>query len=344
MSKTLNYTDILASNIAAISSAMAPVRASIGPKGLDVLLVDELGSYSCTNDGVEILSNIKIEHPAAKLAVEAAKSQETQVGDGTSTVAILCDSMLQAAMDKVNTGANPNRLAQALELAARKVQTELKASAMQVNELSDPALRAITKIAARGDEDLTGLILEALYIVKDAEKLAGSVFAQSGHKSQVLEGHFIKKRTHFNYSQNFEQAPLLLVQGPLEPEPMSSEAVNTDEGVRKYENNIQALMETAKKIIKSGVKAVISSSSMFARVEEYFAREGVFVLTHVRDSDMRILEEISGSVVTTRSKLINSDIESIKALVNPLDSIKQMEDLSGYSFQGPKSSRASILV
>lgn len=344
MNKTINYTDILASNIAAIGAAMAPVRASIGPKGLDVMLVDELGGYSCTNDGVEILSNIKIEHPAAKLAVEAAKSQEAQVGDGTSTVAILCDSMLHAALDKINSGANPNRLAQALEIAARKVQEELRASAMQVNELSDPALRAITKIAARGNEDITGLILEALYLVKDAEKLASSVFAQNGHKSQVLEGHFIKKRTHFNYSHNFEQAPLLLIQGPLEPEPMSSEAVNTDEGVRKYENNIQVLMETAKKIAKAGIKAVISSSSMFARVEEFFAREGIFVLTHVKESDIRILEEISGTQITTRSKLINSDIESIKTLSNPLTSIRHMEDLGGFVLRGPKSNRASILI
>ena len=344
MDKAIKYPEILSSNIKAISAIMAPIRASIGPKGLDVMLVDEFGAFTCTNDGVEILSNIKIDHPVAKLAVEAAKSQETQVGDGTSTVAILCDSILQAALEKINLGASPNRIAEGIAIANTQILKELTASSIQIKDLKDPALKAISKISARGSEEIANLIAEAMNKSQDPNDLANSIIARCGLESKVIDGHFIKKKTHFKYSREFRNINLILVQGPMEPEPMSSEAINTNEGVKKYENNIQSLMEAAKKIIKAGTQAIICSASMFPAMEEFFAKEGVFVLTHVKDSDIKALEKISGAKLITRNQLISSDIETLKTLNSKLNSIILSEELGGFIFQGPKAQRASILI
>lgn len=344
MDKVIKYSDVLTANIRAINAVMAPIRASIGPKGLDVMLVDEFGSFTCTNDGVEILSNIKIEHPAARLATEAARSQEVQVGDGTSTVAILCDAMLNAALSKIKLGANSNRVVEGIELANNQVLKELKASSFKIKGYDDPALKAISRISARGIDNIASLICEALIKSQNPDDLADSIIAYSAKQSQVIDGFFIKKKTHFKYKKEFKEADLLLIQGPFEPEPMSSEAINTNEGVKKYENNLQILMETAKKISKAGIQALICSSSMFAAVEEYFAKEGIFVLTHVKDSDLKILEIISGASLTTRNKLINSDLESIKTLSAKLKSISQFSELGGFIFQGKKSYRATILI
>ena len=347
MEKTKKYAEVLNNNVQAIRSIVASVRGTIGPKGMDVMIVDEFGGFICTNDGVEILSNIQINHPAAKLAVEAARSQELRVGDGTTTAAILCDSLLASALIRINSGAQPTRIARGIEIATQVVIQELTKTAKKIKTISDPKLRAITKISARGQEDITELIMEAAQKVtkKNSDyELADSIIVSTGLQSSVLDGLFIKKKTHFNYTQNFKDISILVIEGPLEPEPMSSEAVSTDEGVRRYERNIQALMETVKKISKSGVRAVFTSSSILAAAEELFVREGVFVLSHLKASDINSLINISGAKLSTRTKLLNSDMEQITKYCGSLTSIEHKAELSGFILQGKKAYQASILI
>lgn len=354
MEKTKKYAEVLNNNVQAIRSIVASVRGTIGPKGMDVMIVDEFGGFICTNDGVEILSNIQINHPAARLAVEAAKSQETRIGDGTTTAAILCDSLLASALLRINSGSQPTRIARGIEIATQAVIQELTNSAKKISGVNDPKLQAITNISARSQEDITKLIIEAAQrtiknnpnnpLLNNQYQLADSIIVSSGLESTVLDGLFIKKKTHFNYAQNFKDTNIIVVEGPLEPEPMSSEAVSTDEGVRKYEHNIQALMETAKKIVKAGVRAVFTSSSILAGAEELFVKEGIFVLSHLKQSDLNQLLRISGAKLTTRTKLLYSDLDQIKNYSGSLTHIEHKPELSGFTFQGKKAYQASILI
>ncbi len=356
MDKIKKYTEVLNGNIQAIRSVVAAVRGTIGPKGMDVMIVDEFGNFTCTNDGVEILSNIQLNHPAAKLAVEAAKSQETQVGDGTTSAAIICDSLLASALLRINSGAQPVRIIPGIEIATQAVIKELKSSAKQIKDINDPKLHQITNIAARGQEDITKLIIEAArkFIKQNSisaltdknsdYQLHDSVIASLGLEMGLIDGLFIKKKTHFNYFQDFKDVNTLVIEGPFEPEPMSSEAVSTEIGGRKYEQNIQSLMETAKRIVKANVKAVFTSSSMYAAAEELFVREGVFVLTHLKQSDIARLTNISGAKLSTRIKLLNADVDEIKNYSGTLLQIEQQGDLGGFVFQGPKAYQASILI
>jgi chaperonin GroEL (HSP60 family) len=347
MEKTKKYAEVLNNNVQAIRSIVASVRGTIGPKGMDVMIVDEFGNFICTNDGVEILSNIQISHPAAKLAVEAAKSQEMRVGDGTTTAAILCDSLLASALLRINSGAQPTRVARGIEIATQVVIEELTKSAKKIKDVNDPKLRSITNISARGQEDITELIIEAAQrtMKKNSScQLADSIIVSTGMQSAVLDGLFIKKKTHFNYIEKFKDVRILVLEGPLEPEPMSSEAVSTDEGVRKYERNIQTLMETVKRISKSGVKAIFTSSSILAAAEELFVREGVFVLSHLKQSDINHLVNISGAKLSTRTKLLNSDIDQFSNYSGTLTLIEHKPELSGFIFQGKKAYQASILI
>ncbi len=354
METTKKYAEVLNNNVQAIRSVVASVRGTIGPKGMDVMIVDEFGNFICTNDGVAILSNIQINHPAAKLAIEAAKSQETRVGDGTTTAAVLCDSLLASALLRINSGGQPTRIAHGIAIATEEVIQELTKSAKKIKDINDPKLKAITNISARGQEDIAEQITEAARriiknnpsnpLLKNNYQLADSIIVSSRLKSIVLDGLFIKKKTHFNYTQNFKDISAIVVEGPLEPEPMSSEAVSTDEGVRRYEHNIQALMETAKRISKAGVKAVLTSSSILAAAEELFVREGVFVLSHLKQSDINHLINISGAKLTTRTKLLHADIDQIKHYSGSLTQIEHKPDLAGFTFQGKKAYQASILI
>ena len=125
---------------------------------------------------------------------------------------------------------------------------------------------------------------------------------------------------------------------------MSSEAVSTNEGVKKYEQNIQLLFETAKRISKAGIKAVFCSSSMMPAVEEFFVREEIFVMTHLKSSDINRLINISGAKLSTRSKLFNIDTLNILDYAGKIESIDKLEDLGGFCFLGKKNYQPSIII
>lgn len=354
--KTHKYSEVLNGNINAVRSLAATIRSTVGPKGLDIMLVDEFNNYICTNDGATIMENLQISHPAAKLTAEVALSQERKVGDGTTTAVILCDSMISSALLRINTGVKPTRLARGIEIGTKKVIEELKKASRSINGVSDPKLKSIVKIAARANDEITNLVLEATKKIEknnsknfleenpDAFDLSRTIVAATGLESRVLDGLFIKKRTHFNYGQSFQDAKTLVIEGAFEPEPMSSEAVSTDEGVKRFEHNIQSLLETAKKISKSGIKAIFTSSSMLASVEELFVKESIFVLTHLTKEDIQKLTTISGAKLTTRRKLLNTDQNNFDAYAGRLEKIEHVEELGGFIFKGTKAYNASILI
>lgn len=349
MEKTRKYSEVLNNNVQAIRSVVAAVRGTIGPKGMDVMLIDELGNFVCTNDGVEILSNIQINHPAAKLAIEAAKSQEAKVGDGTTTAAILCDSLLASALIRINAGIKPVRIIKGIEIGIEEVIKELKLSAKKIKNASDPKLQSIVAIAARGDTDITSIIIEAAkrseaHDLKSNYDLADSIISVPGQDSRVIDGLFIKKKTHFSYSGNIDQPFVLVIEGSFDPEPIPVEAISTDEGVKKFEHNIQVLMETAKRIVKAGVRAIVSSSSMLPIIEEFFAKEGVFVLTHLKKSDINSIVNISGAKLLTRTTIISINEGRIKELSGQLKSIQYQSELAGFILEGFRAYQASIVI
>lgn len=357
METSNKYHEVLSSNIGAIRAVVSAVRGTIGPKGLDVMLVDEFGSFKCTNDGVEILSNIQIKHPAAKLIVEAARAQELKVGDGTTTVAILCDSILASALLRINSGSNPSRLAQGIKIATQRAREELSKIAHPIKDTQDQRLRHLVKISARGDELITSLIIEAAQRCSSNNKsqsyltdentgfnFADTIIGSTMSESMVIDGLFIKKRSHFSYGSKLQNLETLVIEGPFEPEPMSSEAVSTDEGVKKYEQNVQALLESAKRIAKSGVRAVFTSSSMLPIVEEFFAKENIFVLTHIKSSDISRLVSVSGARICNRNRLLNTDQSSFSDYSGKLTNITNRTDLGGFIIEGSKHYQSSILI
>jgi chaperonin GroEL (HSP60 family) len=357
METSNKYTEILDRNISAINLVINAVTGTIGPKGLDVMLVDKFGNFKCTNDGVEILSNMELNHPVMKLIVQAAKSQEARVGDGTTTVAILCGAILNQAQKQISNGIQAIRLIEGIKLGVKLGIDELKACAKPIKSTKDKALENLVKISSRGDEEITRLImlsarqaessnnsLEALLDCDSGYEFSDSVSGVLNEESRILDGLFIRKKTHFNYPNKFKNIDGLVIEGPFEPEPMSSEAVSTDEGVKKYEQNIQLLLETAKRISKAGIKAVFCSSSMMPAVEEFFVREEIFVMTHLKSSDINRLINISGAKLTTRSKLFNIDALSILSYAGKFENIDKHEDLGGFCFLGKKKYQPSILI
>ena len=357
METSNKYSEILDRNISAINLVISAVRGTIGPKGLDVMLVDKFGNFKCTNDGVEILSNMELNHPVMKLIVQAAKSQETRVGDGTTTVAILCGAILNQAKKHISNGVQAIKLIEGIKLGVKLAINELLNCAKPIKSTNDQALENLVKISARGDKEITRLIMlsarqtelnnnsqKALIEHDSGFEFSDSVSGILNEESRILDGLFIRKKTHFQYPNKFKNIDTLVIEGPFEPEPMSSEAVSTNEGVKKYEQNIQLLFETAKRISKAGIKAVFCSSSMMPAVEEFFVREEIFVMTHLKSSDINRLINISGAKLSTRSKLFNIDTLNILDYAGKIESIDKLEDLGGFCFLGKKNYQPSIII
>src|SRR4030067_927348 len=162
-------------NIMAAKAVAAAVRTTLGPKGMDKMLVDSLGDIVITNDGATILKEMDIEHPAAKMIVEVAKTQDDEVGDGTTTAAVLAGEFLKNAEELLEQNVHPTVIANGYRLAAAKTQEILKTLAVKVSAdnrelLLKIAATAITGKGAEAHKDIfTNLTVDAVLSVVNTE-------------------------------------------------------------------------------------------------------------------------------------------------------------------------------
>ena len=144
--------DAQRNNIAAAKAVAQAVRTTLGPKGMDKMLVDSLGDVTITNDGVTILNEMNIEHPAAKMIVEVAKTQEDAVGDGTTTAVVLAGELLKKAEDLLDKEIHPAVLAKGYRLAEAEAQRLLQEMGETVTIDDDEILKNIAITAMTGKE------------------------------------------------------------------------------------------------------------------------------------------------------------------------------------------------
>lgn len=333
------YNQVLNSNIEAVRAITALLRSTIGPKGLDLMLVDEFGNSIITNDGYEILNNVQINHPAAKFALEACRSQETAIGDGTTTTAILLDALLESSSSLIEDKSKINQVIKGINKAAKKTIEALRKQKIELPSANDKKLEDIVTISARGEDDLSSLVVKTArknaHLIGDKFSdfdLSKNVFSKTNVEERIIEGFLIKKKSHFDFNQNIKSSKVLLIEGPFEPDPISSESASTNEGVKKIETNIQSLLETAKRIAKAGVRAILTSSSMLVAAEEFFAKEGILVLTHVKKSDLNMLKTLARTKLHSRNLLFNCDIKSIEDISGNLKSISLDKEIGAFVF------------
>jgi len=162
-------------NIMAAKLVAETVRTTLGPKGMDKMIVDSLGDITVTNDGVTILEEMQIEHPAAKMLVEIAKTQENEVGDGTTTAVVLAGELLKNAEDLLEKDIHPTVIVRGYRMAADKALEILNAMAEDVKETDTSALKKIAMTAMTGKgaetakEHLADLAVKAVIQVLDKE-------------------------------------------------------------------------------------------------------------------------------------------------------------------------------
>jgi thermosome len=319
--------DAQSSNIAAAKAVASAVRTTLGPKGMDKMLVDTIGDVVITNDGVTILKEMDIEHPAAKMMVEVAKTQDDEVGDGTTTAVVIAGELLKRAEDLLDQDVHPTVIAHGYRLAAKKAQELIKNIAIDVRVDDIEMLKKIAETSMTGKgaesakEKLCELVVRAVTMVADEDNTVDTDFIKVEKKvggtiddSEIIEGVVLdKERVHPGMPKLVENAKILLLNAAVEYKKTEVDAeisITSPDQLQMFldeeEKMIRAIVD---KVIKSGANVLICQKGIDDIAQHYLAKSGVLAVRRVKKSDMTKLSRATGaSVVSSIDAIEESEL------------------------------------
>ncbi|MBU0460238.1 MAG: TCP-1/cpn60 chaperonin family protein [Nanoarchaeota archaeon] len=322
--------DAQRNNIAAAKAVAQTVRTTLGPKGMDKMIVDAMGDVIVTNDGVTILKEMQIEHPAAKMIVEVAKTQEDAVGDGTTTAVVLAGELLKKAEDLLDQEIHPTVLARGYRLAEVKAQEILNAIAEDVNLDNLDLLRniAITAMTGKGAESnkekLADLAVRAVKGV--AETINGKTevdladikiekrVGESSDHSELIAGIVLdKERVHPGMPEKVIEAKVALLDAALEIKNTEIDAkiqITDPAQLNSFlEQEERSLKEMVNKVKDSGATVLFCQKGIDDLAQHFLAKAGILAVRRVKKSDMEKLARATGAKITSNWKeLTNEDL------------------------------------
>ncbi|MEM2562583.1 MAG: thermosome subunit beta [Candidatus Bathyarchaeia archaeon] len=307
-------------NIMAARVIAEAVRSSLGPKGMDKMLVDSLGDVTITNDGKTILDEMEVEHPAAKMMVEVAKAQDKEVGDGTTSVVVFAGELLNRAEDLLNKNIHPTVIIDGYRKAADKALEVLEKIAIGVDPQDRDALKKVamtamaSKLVSENRDRLADISVEAILHV--AQRIGDQfkadlddILVQKKHgesvaDTQLIKGLVIDKEVvHPGMPKRVEKARIALLDCPLEIEKTEFDAkinIETPEQMeaflREEENMLRGMVE---KIASVGANVVICQKGIDDMAQHFLARRGILAVRRAKKSDMEKLAKATGGRVVT---------------------------------------------
>ena len=317
-------------NIQAAKAVAETVRTTLGPKGMDKMIVDALGDITVTNDGVTILEEMKIEHPSAKMIVEVAKTQEDEIGDGTTTAVVLAGELLKNAEALLEKDVHPTIIARGYRLASQKAQEILNEIAEPV-ELKDTIILkniAITAMTGKGaeysKEALGELIVRAVKDVSEEidgkrvidpddikiEKKVGS----GVEDTELVEGIIMdKERVHPGMPRIVKDAKIALIDSAIEIKNTEVDAkiqITDPAQMQSFiDQEEKMLRDMVNKIIQSGANVVICQKGIDDIAQHFLAKNNIYAVRRVKKSDMEKISRATSATIVT-----NLDDLSIKEL------------------------------
>ena len=315
-------------NIMAAKLVAETVRTTLGPKGMDKMIVDGMGDVTVTNDGVTILEEMQIEHPSAKMIVEVAKTQEDEVGDGTTTAVVLAGELLKNAEQLLDQEVHPTIIARGYRLAETKAQEILNAMAEDVSDSDTDILRKISMTAMTGKgaesskEKLSDIAVNAVRAVLEKEngkniidrgniKLEKKVGA-SVEESELVQGIILdKERVHSGMPRAVKNAKIALIDSAVEIKNTEIDAKIqiTDP------NQMQAFIDQEEKMIRakvekiaaSGANVVICQKGIDDMAQHFLAKKGIYAVRRAKQSDMSALARATGGKIVTNLDDLSKD-------------------------------------
>lgn len=301
--------DALSMNIAAAKAVASIVKSTLGPRGMDKMLVNPLGDITITNDGATILHDMSIEHPTAKMLVEVAQSLESSAGDGTTSSVVFTGALLEKAEGLIEKGVHPTVIVKGYRLAAEKAVEVVENLAVPAKERELLIKTARTSITGKASEKYSNLIAEicvdavlAIYEEGKADLKNVIITKDIGglvEDSEFVEGIVINKvALDKNFPQKIVKPNIALIDTPMETAKTANKAKLQISNVSDIENFVKqeeaSLFEMADYIIRAGANAVFCSKGMDDKVAAYLQSRGIYATRRVKNDDMQHLADATG--------------------------------------------------
>lgn len=346
--------DAQSRNIAAARAVSDAIRSTLGPKGMDKMLVDTIGDVTITNDGATILNEMDIEHPAAKMVVEVAKTQEDEVGDGTTTAVIVTGELLKKAETLLEQNIHPTMITRGFRLAKEKALVMLNDMADDAKIDDEEKLKKIAMTAMTGKgseaakESLAKIAVDAVKTV--AENRDGKIFVnrdniqiekkQGGSidDTELIKGIVIDKEVvHSNMPKNLKNAKIALLDTALEVKETGTNAeiriTSPDQLQAFLDQESRMLKEMVKKVAATGANAVFCQKGIDDLAQHYLAKEGILSARRVKKSDMdKLAKATGGNIISNVEEITENDlghagiIEEVKIAGEEMIFVRECKD------------------
>nr|WP_274326185.1 thermosome subunit beta [Halosimplex aquaticum] len=357
-SQRMKDKDAQSHNISAARAVAESVRSTLGPKGMDKMLVDSLGDVTVTNDGVTILTEMDIDNPTAEMIVEVAEAQEDEAGDGTTTAVAIAGELLKNAEDLLEQDIHPTSIIRGFNLASKRAKEEIGEIATSVDPSDEEILEKVaeTSMTGKGAElnkdVLVGLVVDAIQAVTveadDGSHVPDLQFlniqTQTGRSvsdSELLTGGTIDKdAVHSDMPSTVEDAEVLLLDTPIEVEETETDAqlnLDSPDQLQDFiEQEEQRLQEMVQTIADAGANVVFCQKGIDDMAQHYLAKEGILAVRRVKKSDIEFVSEVLETNIV-------SDIDSVSSDDVASGSVRRDEDDDMFYVEGSGHGATLIL-
>jgi thermosome len=319
--------DAQRNNILAAKVVAQTVRTTLGPRGMDKMLVSSIGDVVITNDGATIMKELDVQHPAAKMLVEVAKTQDNEVGDGTTTVVVLTGELLEKAEKLLDKDVHPTVVVEGYKKASNKAMEILREMGEKINPDDAETLRRIA-MTAMGTKGVTGakdylakIAVEAALQVKETREGTTKVdidlvkvlkkHGKSLEETELVKGIVIDKEiAHPQMSKRIENAKIALLNAKLEIEKTEFDAkinINSPDQMKLFlDEEERMLKDMVTKVVESGANFVFCEKSIDDIALHFLSKKGIAAIKNVSSGDMEKLAKATGAKIVASVKELPS--------------------------------------
>jgi len=354
--------DAQKNNIQAAKLISEILRTSLGPRGMDKMLVDSLGDVTITNDGATILKEIDVQHPAAKIMVETSKATDTEVGDGTTSTVVLAGALLEKAEELIAKNVHPTIVVDGFKRASAKAIEMLRQIGIKIDPQDKKFLKKIatttmsSKLVSTDSDKLADIIVDAVLAVAEkrgdkykvdidnikVEKKGGKTI----NSTELINGIILDKEiVHGGMPKRIENAKIALLNSPLEIEKTEFDAkinINSPEQMQNFiDEENKMLKNLVDRVSQCGANVVLCQKGIDDMAQYYLAKSGILAVRRIKESDMTKLAKATGArVVTNINELSDSDLGNAQLVEE-----RHVEDDNWVFIEGCKNPKAvSILA
>ena len=324
--------DAQKNNVTAAKLIAEIVRSSLGPRGMDKMLVDSLGDVTITNDGATVLKEIDVQHPAAKMMVEISKATDNEVGDGTTSVVVLAGALIEKAEELIAKDVHPTIIVDGYRKSAQKAIEILNKIAQKIDANDKESLIKVaktsmqTKLVSKEADELAEIVVKAILQVVESvdsknkvdiddvkvEKKAGG----SLRDTTLIQGIVLDKEVvHGGMPKRIDKAKIALLNCALEIEKTEFDAkinISSPDQMKMFlEEENRMLKDMVEKIKSSGANVVICQKGIDDIAQHYLAKSDILTVRRVKESDMtKLARATNARVVNSIEDLTSNDLGS----------------------------------